>query len=162
MADSQKPQKRQRTTRASARASAGRASAGRAAAGRASAGRASAAAASSAKPGEPAFDESKPFLKMKKWTAVATWSWNVVTDTCAICRNNLHEPRCARAPALSVSLCVLCLTLAAALRSIDVQAMGTQQVETTHEGLSIAWGAPCHPPPHPPCARPPAASQGDL
>ena len=109
MADSQKPQKRQRTTRASARASAGRASAGRASAGRASAGRASAgrasaAAASSAKPGEPAFDESKPFLKMKKWTAVATWSWNVVTDTCAICRNNLHEPRCARAPALSASL----------------------------------------------------------
>ena len=154
MADSQKPQKRQRTTRASARASAGRASAGRA------------SAASSAKPGEPAFDESKPFLKMKKWTAVATWSWNVVTDTCAICRNNLHEPRCARTPALSVSLsaclCVLCLTLAAALRSIDVQAMGTQQVETTHEGLSIAWGASCHPPPHPPCARPPAASQGDL
>ena len=102
MADSQKPQKRQRTTCASARASAGRASAGRASAGRAAAGRAS--AASSAKPGEPAFDESKPFLKMKKWTAVATWSWNVVTDTCAICRNNLHEPRCARAPALSVSL----------------------------------------------------------
>ena len=102
MADSQKPQKRQRTTRASARASAGRASAGRASAGRASAGRAS--AASSAKPGEPAFDESKPFLKMKKWTAVATWSWNVVTDTCAICRNNLHEPRCARAPTLSVGL----------------------------------------------------------
>ena len=103
MADSQKPQKRQRTTRASARASAGRASAGRASAGRAAA-PSTRSAASSAKPGEPAFDESKPFLKMKKWTAVATWSWNVVTDTCAICRNNLHEPRCARAPALSASL----------------------------------------------------------
>ena len=29
----------------------------------------------------------------------------------------------------------------ACLRSIDVQAMGTQQVEPGHAGLSIAWGA---------------------
>ena len=31
-------------------------------------------------------------FKVKKWNAVAVWSWNVLTDTCAICRNNLHEP----------------------------------------------------------------------
>ncbi len=26
---------------------------------------------------------------MKKWNAVAMWSWNISTDTCTICRNNL-------------------------------------------------------------------------
>ena len=31
-------------------------------------------------------------FRVKKWNAVAVWSWNVLTDTCAICRNNLHEP----------------------------------------------------------------------
>ena len=62
---------------------------------------------------------------MKKWNAVAVWSWNVLTDTCAICRNNLHEP------------------------SIEYQAQGYDQ-EQDHPGLSISWGA-CPPaPPTPP------------
>ena len=90
MAD--KPPKRQRTTRASARASEDDAPAASTPT-ESSASSSSSAAAAAPKPGEPAFDESKPFIKMKKWNAVAVWSWNVVTDTCAICRNNLHEPR---------------------------------------------------------------------
>jgi hypothetical protein len=55
-------------------------------------------------------------FKVKKWNAVAVWSWNVLTDTCAICRNNLHEP------------------------SIEYQAQGFVE-EQDHPGLSIAWGA---------------------
>lgn len=31
-------------------------------------------------------------FEMKKWNAVAMWSWAICTDTCAICRNNLYEP----------------------------------------------------------------------
>lgn len=29
---------------------------------------------------------------MKKWNAVAVWSWSTSFDSCAICRNTLHEP----------------------------------------------------------------------
>ena len=54
---------------------------------------------------------------MKKWNAVAVWSWSICTDTCAICRNSLHEP------------------------SIEYQANPTSASE---EGLSIAWGACGH------------------
>ena len=31
-------------------------------------------------------------FEIKKWNAVAMWSWAICTDTCAICRNNLYEP----------------------------------------------------------------------
>lgn len=31
-------------------------------------------------------------FEIKKWNAVAMWSWKICTDTCAICRNNLYEP----------------------------------------------------------------------
>ena len=31
-------------------------------------------------------------FELKKWDAVAMWSWAITTDTCAICRNNLYEP----------------------------------------------------------------------
>ena len=33
-----------------------------------------------------------PRFEIKKWNAVAMWSWAICTDTCAICRNNLYEP----------------------------------------------------------------------
>ena len=39
--------------------------------------------------------KAKPGVKnfeLKKWDAVAMWSWAITTDTCAICRNNLYEP----------------------------------------------------------------------
>ena len=29
---------------------------------------------------------------VKKWSAVTFWSWDIVLDTCAICRNSLYEP----------------------------------------------------------------------
>jgi RING-box protein 1 len=56
-------------------------------------------------------------VQVKKWNAVAVWSWSICTDTCAICRNSLHEP------------------------SIEYQANPTSAAE---EGLSIAWGACGH------------------
>lgn len=34
----------------------------------------------------------KPRFEVKKWTAVAFWLWDIVVDTCAICRNHLMEP----------------------------------------------------------------------
>jgi RING-box protein 1 len=159
MADN-KPTKRQRTTRASARASDSAAADAKAAVAstptESSSAPAAASAASAApaapppKPGEPAFQESKPFIKMKKWNAVAVWSWNVVTDTCAICRNNLHEPRCDLRAHMHTAHCAVLTEPASAnsscssVHSIDVQAMGTQQVTTDHPGLSIAWGACGH------------------
>ena len=31
-------------------------------------------------------------FEIKKWNAVAMWSWDICADTCAICRNSLNEP----------------------------------------------------------------------
>ncbi|ACO68358.1 E3 ubiquitin ligase Rbx1 [Micromonas commoda] len=55
----------------------------------------------------------KKNFEVKRWNAVAVWSWSICTDTCAICRNSLHEP------------------------SIEYQANPSSASE---EGLSIAWG----------------------
>eukprot|EP00941_MAST-03F_sp_MAST-3F-sp1_P000205 g205.t1 len=52
-------------------------------------------------------------FKVKSWNGVAMWSWDICTDTCAICRNKLTEP------------------------SIEYQANPTAANES---GLSIAWG----------------------
>ena len=35
---------------------------------------------------------SGPRFEIKKWNAVAMWSWDICADTCAICRNSLNEP----------------------------------------------------------------------
>ena len=35
---------------------------------------------------------SKRKIEVKKWNAVAVWSWSTSFDSCAICRNTLHEP----------------------------------------------------------------------
>mgnify|MGYP000402505905 CR=1 FL=1 len=31
-------------------------------------------------------------FEIKKWNAVALWSWENDVDTCAICRNNIMDP----------------------------------------------------------------------
>lgn len=31
-------------------------------------------------------DTNKPMFSLKKWNAVAMWTWDVECDTCAICR----------------------------------------------------------------------------
>ena len=33
--------------------------------------------------------DDKPLFVLKKWNAVAMWSWDVHNDTCAICRVNV-------------------------------------------------------------------------
>jgi hypothetical protein len=32
-----------------------------------------------------------PRVELRKWTAVALWSWDIEVDTCAICRNLIME-----------------------------------------------------------------------
>jgi len=56
---------------------------------------------------------SAPRFEIKKWNAVAMWSWDICADTCAICRNSLNEP------------------------SIEYQANPSP---TNDNGLSIAFG----------------------
>ncbi|KAH3898684.1 probable RING-box protein HRT1 [Saccharomycodes ludwigii] len=37
--------------------------------------------------------EQKPKkFQVKKWTAVAFWSWDIDVENCAICRNHIMEP----------------------------------------------------------------------
>lgn len=57
--------------------------------------------------------KSAPRFEIKKWNAVAMWSWDICADTCAICRNSLNEP------------------------SIEYQANPSP---TNDNGLSIAFG----------------------
>lgn len=40
----------------------------------------------------PSEAPAAPHFEIKKWSAVAMWSWDICADTCAICRNNLNEP----------------------------------------------------------------------
>lgn len=68
-------------------------------------------ASSSAKKG------TAPAFEIKKWSAVAMWSWDICADTCAICRNSLNEP------------------------SIEYQASPSA---TNENGLSIAFGSCSH------------------
>ena len=42
--------------------------------------------------GTPTAPSNGKRFEIKKWNAVAMWSWAICTDTCAICRNNLYEP----------------------------------------------------------------------
>eukprot|EP00977_Amphora_coffeiformis_P012329 scaffold3043_cov180-Amphora_coffeaeformis.AAC.21 len=66
-------------------------------------------------------DPNAPRFEIKKWNAVAMWSWDICADTvrdmidvqCAICRNSLNEP------------------------SIEYQANPSP---TNDNGLSIAFG----------------------
>ncbi|KAJ2490589.1 RING-box protein 1 [Coemansia sp. RSA 2050] len=46
------------------------------------------------KPAQPGSATSKaacPRIEIKKWNAVALWSWDMESDVCAICRNNNME-----------------------------------------------------------------------
>ncbi|AOW01836.1 uncharacterized protein YALI1_B22561g [Yarrowia lipolytica] len=35
---------------------------------------------------------AKKRLEVKKWSAVAFWSWDIQVETCAICKNHIMEP----------------------------------------------------------------------
>ena len=37
-------------------------------------------------------DSEQKIFEIKKWNAVAIWSWNIQVDTCAICRSHIMEP----------------------------------------------------------------------
>jgi hypothetical protein len=49
-------------------------------------------AAGAAGPASTTTTTTKRKIEVKKWNAVAVWSWSTSFDSCAICRNTLHEP----------------------------------------------------------------------
>lgn len=61
---------------------------------------------------------ARPRIEIKKWNAVALWTWDIETDMCAICRNNNMEP------------------------CIDCQASGQDAKDT--EACTLAWGTCNH------------------
>ncbi|CCW71849.1 unnamed protein product [Phytomonas sp. Hart1] len=54
-------------------------------------------------------------FELKRWDAVALWSWKIPVDTCAICRNHIME------------LCIEC-----------------QSKQSPQDKCTVAWGACNH------------------
>lgn len=61
-------------------------------------------------------EEEQQRFELKKWSAVASWSWSISTDTCAICRNHIMD------------LCVECQA----------------DQDGTPKECSVAWGVCSH------------------
>lgn len=40
---------------------------------------------------QPAKHEHTPRFQVKKWNAVALWTWDIAVDNCAICRNHIMD-----------------------------------------------------------------------
>lgn len=49
-------------------------------------------------------------IQVKKWNAVALWAWDIVVDTCAICRNHIMD-LCIECQANQVDLLLITFIL---------------------------------------------------
>jgi len=72
----------------------------------------------------------RPIFEIRKWNAVSLWSWDLVVDSCAICRNHIMD------------LCIECQANAPSVASTS--ASSTAAAPITNTECTVAWGTCNH------------------
>lgn len=69
----------------------------------------------------------KKRFEVKKWHAVALWSWDIQVDNCAICRNHIMD------------LCIECQVHSSPSKHFHSCSQASQG-SATNEECTVAWG----------------------